>query len=172
MRFGGPGRAAREHADRDPGPGLADGWRTRAAPRRPRVPRARRDRRADGRQGVGWQQREVVGLTDEQRKVERRQIGAEPLGAEERVHGDDARARAQQPEERTERRRAVAQHEADRRSHTEARLPQGGVDLIGRRREVAPRVPTPAELERGRRAGRALITAASRSGNPLIEPSG
>ena len=149
--LGRPGRSAREHADGDAGPGPADGRPPRRQHELQGFPERAECAARRGGQRAGWQQREVVRVTDEQGKIERRHVVPEPLGAEERVHGDDARARAQQPEERTERRRAVAQHEANRRCRAEARLPKGGIDLIGPRRQVAPRVPTPAELQGGRR---------------------
>ena len=78
--------------------------------------------------------------------------------------------RAQQPEERTQRLRTVAQHEAHRRSRFEARCPPERVDLIGGGKARSPHViPTTLELQHGaqvERHHRAQPLPKARSSNP------
>ena len=165
MRFGGPVVPLVSMRTATPGRRLGDGRRAAAgtatvdrfAERAERAARGRRQRRRG-------QQREVVGLADEQRKPERRAVGAEPLGAEQRVHRDDARAGAQQPEQRAERRRTVAQHEPDRRPAPRPVAAKRRVDLIGRRRQVAPGGPTRRSNSSAGADGSSAMTARSRSG--------
>ena len=67
----------------------------------------RAERAACGRrQLVARDEGEVVGRTEQQGQPERRQVGTQSLGAEERVHRDHAGAGAQETEEGGRARRA------------------------------------------------------------------
>ena len=163
MRFGGPVVPLVSIRTATPGRGRAGGARPARATTSTGDPSAPSAPRAVGRQLVAGTQREVVGRTEEQRELERRQVGTQPLGAEERVHRDDARAGAQQTRGTRRARRAVAQHEPDRRAGAEARRPQRGVDRVGRGRQVAPRVPTRRSNSTAGAVGSSASTACERA---------
>ena len=159
MRTAIPGRASATGGDPA---GMATSTGSPSAPRAPRA--------TDGSEAGGSSARSS-GSPMSERKVERRQVLPEPLGAEERVHGDDAGARrAASPRNAPN---AAGRLRNMRPTGAPAPSPvaaKRGVDLIGRRRQVAPRVPTPAELQRGRRRverhDRAAAVRATRSSDP------
>ena len=144
-----PGRAAREHPHRDAGKHRM--IVTRLAPQvevRSRAEVVDGENRGTASDVVVDERVDVRRLTDQEGHVERFEVGAHALGAQMRVHDDDAALRAQHAEEQPHRSRSVAQHHAHGRSAGRRCLRHRRGDVVRGCRDVRPGVPATVELER------------------------
>ena len=161
--LGWPGRAAREHPHRDPGPAgpVAVVVVTGRDDALAEVDRAKR-RRSRRLRSLGDVGLEVVGLADDEPEVQGLDVGARPGDAALGVDRDDAPTGAQDPEQEPDRGRAVPQDHPDLEAGfaARARPPPRSSNRAGPTSASATRTRPPASTGRARRCPRSARRAA------------